>query len=397
MNYGFAAEILFSLTLQSTLLLLITRWLAGQQSDCRVRDRLWSSCHLLILCASLTGLLLPHFRIMPEPAWPARWLGMPVSPDGWWVWKVVVWVWLSGVLILFASVTTSLIHAGRLIRRSAPADSLDAELLSRIQLRSLRILVNSEVTRPFCWQFHRPAIIFPRFMLSFPREELTVILLHERAHLIEHHPFQLFLQRMVEMIFWFNPLTWLASRESALQRELVCDRQSVSSHQDKLCLLKGLYRLSTENSDALKLPVGLRFSGESEALRHRVDQLLNGSSDPLTPLTTGATGVAYIRILIAIGMVIALTVWFPFDPAASGRARFSPWPSAVATALKELGIVVRDYEIDAHRHRPHIVYHNEMDHSELLPGPSEKTQTSQHQTAGSTSSSLAVSEQFQSH
>src|SRR5690606_6375202 len=109
---------------------------------------------------------------------------------------------------------------------------------------AIRILVSPLVGTPFCWQLQHPVIVLPEQVLQFPPSELRTIVLHERAHLLENHPFHLFVQRLVEILFWFNPCVWSCSREAALQRELVCDRQAATNPQDIACLLKGLYRLA---------------------------------------------------------------------------------------------------------------------------------------------------------
>ena len=96
---------------------------------------------------------------------------------------------------------------------------------------------------PFCWQLHRPAIVVPDLLLDFPVEEQRAVLNHELVHLSAQHPLRLFLQRIVEALFWFHPLVWWSSRQAAAAREFRCDAQAVDSQQEVAVYLQSLLRL----------------------------------------------------------------------------------------------------------------------------------------------------------
>ena len=46
---------------------------------------------------------------------------------------------------------------------------------------------------------------------------------HELAHVRRSDPGLLFLQRLVEVFYWFHPLVWWVALQTARYREFVCD------------------------------------------------------------------------------------------------------------------------------------------------------------------------------
>lgn len=342
------SELFFSLGLQCSLLLLTTRWLSSRQNDCRLSDQLWNSCHIIILLSTVAGLLLPHLRILPHTFWPATLVATKQMVAESFFWRTIFVCWSTGALVLTAGLTISLVRTSRIIRGAIP---LDTDRISAIGFPAsppIRIFVSPSTRVPFCWQFHRPVIVLPESALQFPADELTAILRHERGHLLEKHPLHLFLQRLVEVLYWFHPWVWKSSRDASLQRELVSDGYAAANPGDTACLLRGLYRLAACQDVTPHLPAGSGFITHGAAMQARVDALL-GRRGAATPRSMGVSRA----IMSLMAAVIVSTVWLPIDPSVTRRSVFSPWPPVSAVALRELGIIVRDYEIDSHRTQVH--------------------------------------------
>jgi len=206
---------------------------------------------------------------------------------------------------------------------------------------------------PFCWQLHHPVIVLPEFLSACPADELRAVIRHELAHLKARHPLRLFLQRLVEIGFWFHPLVWQTSRDAAMQRELSADSLANRTQADAASFLRSLVRLSEcvrRREPVLSIGLNL-ISGGASIIQKRVDQLLAVDwtlprrPDPaFLPIDS----VRSVLCLIFTGM-LAAGIWIPLNSHASGRALFSPWPLPTATLLHEAGVEVRDYELDSHR------------------------------------------------
>lgn len=362
MTYAFA-EFWVSMTVQCTLLLSLVGWLSRRETDSVIRDHLWSSCYLLILILWTIGFLFPHLRLFPDPDLLS--LTQPVAGVAVWeyLFQFIGIIWVAGVALLSIGLVISLMHTSQIVRRAAPWNCgiEDCELGLRefgVETRTTPLALV-----PFCWQFHRPIIVIPQCMLEYPKPELRAILRHELGHLVSHHPFQLFLQRLTEILFWYLPYMWKCSELAAMQRELVADAWAVRNKEDAGALLQGLLRLAEQPmSKPNRMPSGLSFAGHGSPLQQRVDSLLClVSSNP-----SSHTGSGRRILLLFVAAVVFAVLWLPVNPYASHRSFFSPWPHISASALKGVGISVRDFEIDNHR----LYEHAHIQSSDQVSTPS---------------------------
>ncbi len=226
-------------------------------------------------------------------------------------------------------------------------------LTDEVHALSVRIVTSESCATPFCWQLYRPVIVMPESVSEIPDDELRAVIRHELAHLRSRHPMMLFLQRLVEIGFWFHPLVWRASRAAAKQRELSADRKANSSRVDVASFLRSLIRLSASPLHRFSdFPIRLNlFSHDESTVRHRVDQLLaiDWTLPQQSEAASGNSEILKGAGLLALTALVAAAIWIPLNPQATGRTLFSPWPSSTATLLHEVGIRVRDYELDSHR------------------------------------------------
>lgn len=296
------------------------------------------------------GFLFPHLRLVPD-------LGIvdsvPKQSSSGFLRTLIHFVgivWGTGVVLLLSGLVLSLLQAGRVVRSAAVWKCGLQDCDSLLDQFGVEIRVTPLVEIPFCWQFHKPVIVVPSNMMSYPPEQLGVILRHELGHLVARHPFQLFLQRLVETLFWFHPLVWRCAKLSAMQRELVADKWAVRNREEAAALLQGLLRLSDLPVESTsRLPTGLGFAATGPLLQMRVNALVSSCEDRQQPVQR----TLWPRLLLVLAAVFAAVLWLPVNPAASDRSLVSPWPRLSADALKGFGITVRDFEIDNHRYHGH--------------------------------------------
>ncbi len=212
----------------------------------------------------------------------------------------------------------------------------------------IEILVSPDDVSPFCWQIHSPVIVLPEIVRDFPVAEQEAIVKHELAHLRLQHPLHLFLQRLVEAVYWFHPLVWWASRQAADAREFRCDRESVGSRLDVAEYLRSLLRLmESQLNPPERLPAGIGFMGDASLLSRRARALAECPNPSPRPRQTWRA----LFPLLAAGALCS-AIWLPVNPSASRRSEWSPWPTWSAKVLDATGVAVRDYEIDGHRLNP---------------------------------------------
>lgn len=360
-------ETLASVSIQITVLLLIGEWLHLRTHDVALRDRLRAWAYVLILLLTGTGLLVPHLRLTVLPALTplayqhAAVLFISRIAD------VLVPVWLTGCLVHLVSVARGLWRGTRLVQQAVP---LSAEQVRELGLRQTSALFpqsppelrsSSHVAGPFLWQFHRPIIVLPDVMRNFPPEEVVLMLRHEAAHLAARHPLELFLQRMVETVFWFHPSVRRAARRTATAREMLCDQAAVTTAAEAATWLRALIRLVESRTTAGHakqtpgtLPVGVDLLSDQSLLRERTQALLlRFESHPAPPPAAVGSSWSPKLLLTATTVCCSLFLWLPLNPLASVRSLWSPWPNWSARTLDTVGLRVRDYEVDRHRLVPH--------------------------------------------
>ncbi|MCA9059704.1 MAG: M56 family metallopeptidase, partial [Planctomycetaceae bacterium] len=219
MNAAQLLEVFASVAVQVTLVICATGLIARCIGVARTRCQLWTVCYTLVLAVLLNALLLPHLRLLRRTA-PVELSRMAAILDAeLLLGKVLLIVWLSGIAISLARFLYRSIMTERFLKQCQPispevfslsqvfsADELRE--LAEVRGKTVQLLSSTAVQSPFCWQFHRPLVVLPEYLLSFEPEQLRFILRHELEHLRTGHPLQVFLQHTVEVLFWFHPLVW---------------------------------------------------------------------------------------------------------------------------------------------------------------------------------------------
>ena len=352
-------EFFLSLTIQCTVVLLISLRLTRRCNSSESADKLWGICHIVVLALVATGVLLPHVRLLhtgDDDILLASFAASHVTKA---CSSVLRFLWITGILVLAFRTIWSLVTTSRLISRTkhfalqTGSDRIrcSPDTAARLAASRITVLTSEELITPFCWQLQHPVIVLPESLCTFPDDELEAVLRHELAHLEARHPLRLFLQRLVEIIFWFHPLVWITSREASVQRELAADRRANRSATQATAFLRGMARLADYCvSRTSNLAAGLGFGGAGPSiLQRRIDHLLTLNWSNLQPEPFPLQAALLVSV-----MPLAALIWIPVNDSATGRTLVSPWPQISASVLREFGISVRDYEVDNHRLLEHI-------------------------------------------
>jgi len=353
MLYPALLELVASLTAQVTLVIGIAALATRRQKDQINSDRLWVGIHYCILLLSAAALLLPHFRpaTMGDIGLSERMLSALDYYQL--IGKLFCSLWLCGVAVVMVAVVGGVWRATSLLKQASRNDELtqlanQLDLATKMRKHPPEVRVSPVSISPICWQFHHPIIIVPDLLLEIPQSEQVAILKHELAHLTLRHPLHLFLQRIVEAVYWYHPLVWWASRRAAAAREIRCDWLAVRNRQEVADYLRSLLRMiEAQVSPPVPLPAGLGFVGNQSLLYQRTLALTQHSDNSSSPCNRGLGGA------IILAIIVGILVWLPVNPLASRRSLWSPWPRWSAHVLDTSGIAVRDYEVDGHRLQPH--------------------------------------------
>jgi beta-lactamase regulating signal transducer with metallopeptidase domain/thiol-disulfide isomerase/thioredoxin len=152
--------------------------------------------------------------------------------------NVLGMVWAAGAMLLGIKLVLEWVLTRSLIRNGVPiTDEPTATLLhetrsaidrlahrrqSRDQVLP-QLLCSRATPVPIAAGILVPTIILPVGFGQWTSERLRVVLLHELTHLDRRDVLANVFARLACIIYWFNPLVWLAARRMCLERELACD------------------------------------------------------------------------------------------------------------------------------------------------------------------------------
>ena len=143
----------------------------------------------------------------------------------------MVAIWLTGAAVYLAVVFVRIWRLRQVMLRAtvpvpAMVERVADEIAQKLRLPGARVRVVDEPFGPAVMGLRRPVVILPTAVVEGKSEdELRPILAHELLHVARGDTLVAALQVIVQAIWWFHPVVWLASRAVSLYCELCCDRE----------------------------------------------------------------------------------------------------------------------------------------------------------------------------
>jgi beta-lactamase regulating signal transducer with metallopeptidase domain len=89
--------------------------------------------------------------------------------------------------------------------------------------RIVRLLREPAATVPMTWGIFHPVILLPGEADGWESERRRVVLAHELAHVRRWDALTQWVAHLALVVYWFNPLVWMAVRKLREEREHACD------------------------------------------------------------------------------------------------------------------------------------------------------------------------------
>ncbi|WP_419947554.1 M56 family metallopeptidase [Candidatus Palauibacter sp.] len=254
-----------ALTAQVTCLLLLALALAwlGRRGSPQTLHLLWTITFGVVLALPLLGVLTPRWNvpILPDvdgalhpPAAEAAAVTPEAAPivegqgsagprggavgglavDGATrsspgIARLLFVAWVLGCAVSLASLAFGALRLRALVRAARPLR--DPDWLRRIgvvrkQLRirgHVRLLTSARVLTPMTGGLWRPVILLPESAAEWGPEQRDIVLTHELIHVRRRDALRQVMRRIVLALYWFHPLSWIASRLATLAGEKACD------------------------------------------------------------------------------------------------------------------------------------------------------------------------------
>lgn len=348
-------ELVVSLSVQVSVVIIVAHWLGKLVNSERLQCRLWTVCYVVLLMLIIVAVLFPHPRFFQPWASIDSQNASTIVNIEMQAGRVLFFIWLAGTTLSLLVFMYRAFQVNQFLKTCQSVDPQQYVFAENLHVLNgenvsdpksqVKLLSSDRLKTPFCSQFHRPYIVVPEYLLEFETQKINFILRHELEHLKTGHPLQLFLQRLVETIFWFHPMVWWASQESALTREFACDEAAIDSPQEIAQYLRTLLSIIEYGaSQKDESPTPLAFGRGKSIIANRARRLTEIARNHQMPRPLEISGLKASCYLVIIAALIGM-IRLPVDVLASPRASWSPWPTWTAGALHDFGFSPNDFEV----------------------------------------------------
>ncbi len=155
------------------------------------------------------------------------------------------------------------------------------ELSIKIQISTPVQFLQSGIAQvPMVVGHFKPVILFPMGLLAaIPPQEIEAILIHELAHIKRNDYLVNIFQRVLEVIFFFNPCIWWVSSLIKIERENCCDDFAISLTNNKRTYIQAL--VSFQEFHLQKPVLAMGFINPKNKLLKRVLRIVENKNKSL--------------------------------------------------------------------------------------------------------------------
>lgn len=189
-------------------------------------------------------------------------------------------IYFAAVAILAVRLFLSFISQHHILKESAEIMDSDVsfiaeEVFSVMGLSDkIRLLSSRDVNIPFSMGIFRKIIVLPEIGFENPLA-LRQVLLHETAHIKRYDYLVTWLQRIMELLFFFNPLVWLLSSRISIYREMICDEYVIGNGKHRKDYAKTIIDSVSLYSRGVPLFCNATV-GNRKDLSRRIEHIITG-------------------------------------------------------------------------------------------------------------------------
>ncbi|TVR43850.1 MAG: hypothetical protein EA394_00760 [Bacteroidia bacterium] len=219
---------------------------------------------------------------------------------------LVFWLYLVGVTILSAYALISYFNIYRLKRKNNfdPDPQWEERfkpLMQRCGIRkTIPVRVSEKLSVPVVVGFLKPWILLPAAMFfSMTTEQIEAIFLHELYHIRRKDHMVNALQNLLEILFFFHPVTWWISKHIRKLREECVDEWVVAETGTPLVYAGALINLEETRSTTMPQPM----VAATQSKNHLFTRIKNMMTMKTKSLNTGQKMAAMLAIVFALASI----------------------------------------------------------------------------------------------
>lgn len=263
-------------------------------------------------------------------------------------------VWLAGATLLAVRLAAGLVGARRQV-----SSALRAGRVVRVGARRrTRVIFSPTIHAPAATGLFRPAVLLPEEALRWPRTHRRAVLRHEFAHVRRADAWTLLIARVARLLYWFDPLVWLAGERLRSTSEEACDATVAARELPPVAYAELLVR-SAREAGSTHAP-GVSTLASTSRLGVRVRRLVEGGWHPARYRVLAVAGgalfattalLATARLTFTDGSARAYAVRYGISVDLARQVLEAAGAERVAPGIA-FGIVSVESDFDAHRRSP---------------------------------------------
>jgi beta-lactamase regulating signal transducer with metallopeptidase domain len=173
------------------------------------------------------------------------------------IFQVLIFIWIIGTIILLLSNITKYIKFKKTLEKlenhiSEKNKNIFNEILKQKKLgNKIEIVQNDNISSPFILGILKGQIYIPN--ISFSKEELEYIILHEINHFLEMDSLKKILIQSIKYIFWWNPFAHLFANNFNHILEIQCDLETTAGFVDdeKIRYLESMTKIIKNSTNSI--------------------------------------------------------------------------------------------------------------------------------------------------
>ena len=251
--------------------------------------------------------------------------------------QLVTLLWAAGALLMLLRFGIGTILVARETRlASRPVSREWVVLAGQIQEemdlnREAMLRWGTKREVPYTWGLISPAVCLPADADKWSLERLRIVMIHELAHVQRLDTVGELVAQVALVIFWFNPLLWLAVRRMRTEREHACDDRVLmrgvkpSTYVDELVMM-----MKSIGSGGMAPGFGAIAMARRSQFEDRMFAVLDEHADRRSVGRRSITAVVVAAIVLLLGVASV-------RPAAAGPAL----PQVAGAPQETAGVHVR--------------------------------------------------------
>ena len=143
---------------------------------------------------------------------------------------ILLSVWLIGIFFMLFLSAKSWLHLRRIKKSALPLQNKEVRLLYNRCLtemgiqKAIPVYSTAFLKSPIIVGAFKPCIYLPIHLISdYNETDMRYMLFHELQHYKRKDSFSTYFMNIAGVLYWFNPLVWLALKEMRNDREIACD------------------------------------------------------------------------------------------------------------------------------------------------------------------------------